>query len=302
MEKNCVIQIPKAVRDERIGSVFNHLFYVINETENNGYKEIMWDFNSRLFFHPFFLAPLAIYRDRNKNYKNIHIINCDSRLANYFDLIRFNDLMTVGDKDKLECELKPYLNKSYIPLCKFQIGANGNSDAWQTIVQDVIKSQCNFDTKVYTALSFLIGELICNISEHSKSQYGYLYSQYSNKDKCLNLCIADSGITVYGSYVEKEKYLDSIGDNEAKALQFANDGFSTKDTPERGFGIPTSRKILVDGMGGEFFMLSGCAFHRHDSSGDRYVSLPSEIRWDGTIILMRIPVKVDKDFDIYKYM
>lgn len=48
-------------------------------------------------------------------------------------------------------------------------------------------------------------------------------------------------------------------------------------------------------------MLSGGAFHRHDSNGSVYVKLPETINWDGTIILMRIPIHVPTDFDYSKY-
>ena len=118
------------------------------------------------------------------------------------------------------------------------------------------------------------------------------------------MVLADDGITIFGSYVRSKKYLEEIGASEVKALTFANEGRSTKNLPNaenRGYGISSSKKMLVEGLGGSFFMLSGGAFHRHDSSGSVYVKLPETINWSGTIILMRIPVQVPIDFDYSKY-
>lgn len=56
---NIAIKIPNADRDERIGSVFNHLFSVILQNEIYGEGDnIIWDFSNTSFFHPFFLFPL----------------------------------------------------------------------------------------------------------------------------------------------------------------------------------------------------------------------------------------------------
>ncbi|MCD8292002.1 MAG: hypothetical protein LUC91_10950, partial [Prevotella sp.] len=60
--------------------------------------------------------------------------------------------------------------------------------------------------------------------------------------------------------------------------------------------------VLVEGLHGSFFMLSGGAFHRHDSNGSVYVKLPPSIQWNGTVILMKIPVNIPSDFDYNKYI
>lgn len=85
-------------------------------------------------------------------------------------------------------------------------------------------------------------------------------------------------------------------------MRMANDGFSTKDANERGFGLNTSRRMLAKGMGGDFFMLSGCAFYRLSRDRDEAVELPETIRWDGTVVLMRIPVTLPKGFSFYEYI
>lgn len=296
------IKIPEVSRDERIGSVFNELFSIINQTENvdnNGI--VVWDFSDSLFFHPFFLAPLAIYKDgcnRKINCANI------SRLKKYFDAVRFNTPLLISNSEDLRL-FEKYKSKSYIPICKFDLKDISVVDTMQTIIQNLIEHQCQADYKIKTPLSYFFGELICNISQHSNSRYGYIYSQYLHRERCVDICIADAGITIYSSYIKANKYLAEIGDSEPKALKLANEGYSTKNLPNaenRGYGISSTKKMLVEGLKGEFFMLSGSAFHRHICTENTYIQLPETFRWNGTIILMRVPIDVPQDFDYYKYI
>ena len=49
-------------------------------------------------------------------------------------------------------------------------------------------------------------------------------------------------------------------------------------------------------------MLSGSAFHRYEKGVNIYVNLGKLFRWNGTVILMRIPTIVPDDFDYTKYI
>lgn len=303
MNTTCVVKIPsEANRDERIGSVFNHLFSVIWQTENIRGDAVVWDFSSSLFFHPFFLVPLSIYKNRCG--KNVKLNNVSSYTQSYFHYMCFENTLLISNDTNLKEILGAYVGKTYIPICKFAL-LNRKEDELQSAAQKLIERQSGADLRIRTPLSYFLGELICNIREHSGSPYGYIHAQYLRKEQCIDICIADEGITVFGSYMRSRKYLDEIGGNEAKALKLANDGYSTKDMPEaenRGYGISSTKKMLVDGLGGAFFMLSGRAFHRHDSNGSEFVNLPPNINWDGTIILMRIPITASEDFDYSKYV
>lgn len=297
-----VINIPYVPRDERIGSAFNHLFQVINQTENYVGNDLVWDFKDAWFFHPFFLAPLVVYRKRCE--KRIICANIRPSLRSYFDLIHFLDPLLINENMDLRSMLSPYVNRSYLPVCQFDL-CESNIDALQSILQKVIEKQGHSSARITTPLSYLLGELICNMNQHSDSRYGYIFSQYIHKEKSIDLILADDGITVYGSYAKTKKYLDKIGDSDAEALRLANEGYSTKDLPDsenRGFGISTSKKMLVDGLNGSFFMLSGGAFHRHDMNGSAFIELPKSIHWNGTIILMRIPVNIPSGFNYLKYI
>lgn len=296
------VYIPNANRDERIGSVFNHLFAVINSNELACCEDVIWDFTECKFYHPFFLFPLAIYKSNCG--KRVECVNKSAVMRSYLDCVMFDEMLHINDNDSLRLTIEGYLNKSYIPICRFD-RRNDNIDSMQTVIQNAIERQRNIDRRFKEPLSYLISELVCNIQQHSESEYGYIYTQYLQRDNSLNICIADNGITIFGSYVKNGRYIELIGDSEANAIRLANEGYSTKNLPDaenRGYGISSSKKMIVDGLGGDFFMLSGGAFHRHDLYGSSYIDLPDSISWDGTIILIRIPLSIRENFNYLKYI
>lgn len=296
------INIPNVDRDDRIGSAFNHLFQVIMQTEQHPDEHLEWNLKDAAFFHPFYLAPLAIYKQSCGN--SIACTHIPTRIAGYLNIVQFENPLFITEWMDLESILVSYLSRSYIPICKFEL-CKSNVDSLQSILQRIICKQSKANYRIMTPLSYLLGELIDNMNEHSKGKYGYIFAQYLKKEDCINLVLADDGITIFGSYINSGKYLDEINGDEAQSLKLATEGKSTKNLPNaenRGYGIPSSKEMLVDGLHGSFFMLSGGAFYRHDGNGSVAVKLPSTINWNGTIILMRIPIRVPLDFDYNKYV
>lgn len=134
-----------------------------------------------------------------------------------------------------------------------------------------------------------------------------MFVQYVDDEDCLSVCIADNGITIHGSYMAtgKNEYMRFIGEDHAEALRQATKGISTKNLPDnesRGYGISTNLDMVVNGLGGAFFMLSGQAFFRSDENGEQFVNLPHSMNWDGTIILVRLPLKQKPGFNVYNYI
>ena len=296
------ISIPNVNRDDKIGSAFNHLFQVIIHTERQPEDISVWDMGGTTFLHPFYLAPLAIYKQTCPN--RVVCKNNPARIAGYLSLVRFENPLLVTESMNFQAILEPYISRSFIPVCKFEL-CKSNIDSLQTVLQKVICKQSKADRRITTPLSYLLGELIDNMNEHSKGKYGYIFAQYLKREGCINLVVADDGITIFSSYIRSGKYVEEINGDEAKALKLATEGKSTKNLPgaeNRGYGLSSSKEMLVDGLHGSFFILSGGAFHRHDANGSVSVKLPDTINWNGTIILMRVPVQVPADFNYNNYV
>lgn len=302
-----IVRIPSVTRDGRIGSVFNHLFSVINQCEELD-DEVVWDFGNMLTLHPFFIFPLAIYRSTLKNRVTLSHVNQCPSLLSYLSVIKFDEFLDVNDNKELENVLTRYSGKSYTPICRFDLRYR-DIDGMQSVVESLIRRQVSLSGDLRASISYMFAELICNMQEHSDAKSGFLFSQYLKKDNCLYIGLADDGITIYGSYVKTGKYLDvisqAVGSEEAKAISMAKEGFSTKNRPDaenRGYGISSNSKMIVEGLGGSFFLFSGGAFNREEGNQNKCFTLPENIRWDGTIILVKISVKPKQGYNYYQYI
>ena len=152
-------------------------------------------------------------------------------------------------------------------------------------------------------LSYLLDELICNIQQHAHTDKGYAYIGYSSD--YVELAIADAGITIYGSYASVQKHLDLIGNSDAAALNIAQKGYSTKNLPNaenRGYGISSNIRMIVEGLHGEISILSGNALLGHFAEKEIILALPEEIDFKGTMVIVRFPAKIPNDFNIYNYI
>lgn len=298
--------IPNVSEDELMGDIFNHLIQVVNQTRQTASDDsVVWDFREASFLHPFFLAPLAIFRQQAD--KDILCENITLQMQSYLNGIHFDRMLHFENatRETAENVMAQYADRNYIPLCSFSM-TDDNKDAFCSIARNIIVRQTNVGAAVNTPISYFLSELIDNIYEHSGSPNGYLFSQYLELEQCINLCIADSGITIPGNYKRANLYQQEIDNDPAAALRLANEGRSTKNRPEtenRGYGISTSKRMLVEGLGGSFFMLSGSAFHRYERQNLNYYANTKNIfHWDGTLILLRVPVNAPEGFNYINYL
>ena len=113
------------------------------------------------------------------------------------------------------------------------------------------------------------------------------------------------GFECFFALMDSDQILpDNEIESDLEAIQAANRGISTKNLPNaenRGYGIITSKKMLIDGLGGTFVMMSGNALHLYNSLDRRFVETPENIRWNGTIIALRVPY-MNKDFQYINYI
>lgn len=296
------ITIPQPNNNYIIGSSFNDLFKVIADMESAEDDDIIWDFSNVRLLNPFFLLPLWLYKQSCG--KNITYCNMSSSLDSYLRVIHFENGFDTEKCDDLESSLNSYKYKRYIPITIFPSGLDkvDFKSKVESIVGKILKNQLKLKGDLFEAVTYLISEACDNITEHSHSDFGYIFAQYYKDKEYIDICIADRGITVLGSYT-------NLGMEEIKtdvdALKNACVGVSTKNLAEaenRGYGIITSKEMLTVGLNGGYFLFSGGAFYRKTQNGESYVSLPENIRWDGTIVLLRIPYSQNLEFKYLNYL
>lgn len=296
------IYMPHAVNDIRIGEAFNHLFRIILKMENSDDDDFIWNFQYTAFVTPFFLLPLMLYRD--KCGKNVVCKNISDSVKSYLDSIHFEGGVVADSVSDFHNYMEYFSMKKYIPIIKFPGCKSKDSikNDILSVAENIMIRQLNIEGELRKALSYMLTETIDNISEHSESEFGYIFAQYYPSKSYIDICIADNGISILGSYVKSGK--GGIT-NDVEALKSAGKGISTKnlpDTENRGYGISTCKRMLSKGLGGTYLLLSGQAFHLMSEEETSYIGLPDYIKWDGTIVALRIPYKEERMFNFYEYL
>ena len=134
-----------------------------------------------------------------------------------------------------------------------------------------------------------------NIWDHSKTKYGWFLSQYYKTKGYADICFLDNGITIKGSYDDK----DIKTSNDAKAIMLALSGKSTKKG-DRGFGLWTTEKLVTESsLNGEFLVLSGKSGYYRNRN--KRILFNLNCYWQGTIILLRIN-KTKEKIDYTQYI
>lgn len=289
-----IILIPSTSTEAPLGSIFNNFFVISSATESLESSDVVWDFSNVVSIHPVLAACLAFYK--NATSKNIESINRNKIITSYLEDICFDKVCHVNS-DNISDIKDSFRAKPFIPICSF----NAINDDIQQHLQHLIIKQCQ-GKGITTPLSYMLGELICNVYQHADTEEAYMFSQFEKDEDSIFICIADKGIGIFSSYVKAVKYTDKIGDSDAEALKIANEGYSTKNLPHaenRGFGISTSKKMLVNGLGGELYIMSGSALQLSlPYCKDTFLELPNNVEWQGTMIILKLP-RVAPDGFVY---
>ena len=232
------------------------------------------------------------------------IFSLESTLSSFFDCITKSD-PTASAYPYLDAMISIFHGQTSEGVVTFAL----DDDSTAKVIEE-LKGHLRFYipdmlNSLNMPLTYLLDELICNIQQHAQTDKGYAFLMYHKAARTIEIMIADFGITIYGSYVAAQKHLDKLGDSDACALNLAQNGYSVKnlpDTENRGYGISSNMKMVVDGLHGEFAVLSGNALMLQAANNRKILALPTEIDFKGTMIMVRIPAEVPDGFNLYDYM
>ena len=275
------------VKDDRLIDGLTPVVWIMDQMEKSVDQEVTIDFSDTRFISPVFALSLIVYLTR-----------CGKQIAftNVFDYLERIGLGIGGIKPdtmrqtEFLAELEKYTSKTYIPIIDFAAGRNSDAkEIVSSIVENMIIQQLNIQSNVANGLKYMIDETLDNITEHSESDRGYIFAQAYPTKGFLDVCIADRGVSLLGSY---EKLPDNEILSDMEAIKAANRGLSSKNLPDaenRGFGIRTSKQMLIHGLGGQYLMISGSSLYLKSCNLDTFYSMPHGLRWNGTIVALRIP-------------
>lgn len=205
---------------------------------------------------------------------------------------------------QLKAALNHYASKDYIAIVRFPASTDtedNTSEIVSCVEARLYEHLHAYPTSIINGLRYIIGEIVDNVTQHSQSPHGYLYSLINRNNAYVEIAIADRGIGLLGSYHAND---DKDICSDLEAMQAANRGISTKNRPEaenRGFGIITSTRMIIDGLKGTYAMISGNALSIKGPTATQYMQLAPDIKFDGTIVLFRIPLTTT-DFNYINYI
>lgn len=293
---------------EGFGDSISKLLQIISLIASSQCSEIELDFSKARMLNPFFLGGLACslnyFQNNGKKFYLNHRDNIN--INSYLERIYFPECLSPHGQDDNDFfkQLEEYSGKTYIPIIAFPTG----SDKYHSTIRErvlnaisaLLKTQLNFKEKERQPLSYFLDELTHNVNDHSGSSNGYLFAQFYPSSNYLDLVICDHGKGIYKSYEGNEKFNPK---DEIQALQYALSGKSTKNLPEsKGFGISTSRKMLVNGMRGKFFIWTGNAAYIETIERVNVLDIPNNCYFQGTFVALRIPTIIPEMFNFYEFV
>jgi anti-sigma regulatory factor (Ser/Thr protein kinase) len=275
------------VKDDRLIDGLTPVVWIMDQMEKSVDQEVTIDFSDTRFISPVFALSFIVYLTRCG--KQIAFTN----VSDYLERIGLGNGGIKPDtmrQTEFLAELEKYTSKTYIPIIDFAAGRNSDAkEVVSSIVENMIIQQLNIQSNVANGFKYMIDETLDNITEHSESDRGYIFAQAYPTKGFLDVCIADRGVSLLGSY---EKLPDNEILSDMEAIKAANRGLSSKNLPDaenRGFGIRTSKQMLIHGLGGQYLMISGSSLYLKSCNLDTFYSMPHGLRWNGTIVALRIP-------------
>jgi hypothetical protein len=301
------ITIPARTHEE-FGHSISKLLRVVSQIVSSKEKEIELDFSQARMLNPFFLGGLACsinyFESQGKTFTSNHQNN--SLISSYLERIHFPHCFqpTKDAETNFIHQLQEYKDKTYIPIIAFPTGSDNYYGMLRerilNAISELLKNQLNFKEAERQPISYFLDELTHNVNDHSGAKQGYVFAQFYPSSNYLDLVICDHGKGIYRSYEGNPKFQPQ---NEIEALQFAISGKSTKDRPEsKGFGISTSRKMLVNGLRGRFFIWTGNTAYIETVERVNVLDIPDNCYFQGTYVALRIPTIIPAKFDFYQFV
>lgn len=300
-----IVQIPVRTH-ENFGDSISKLIKTLLRISEIGDEEIILDFTHTKILNPFFLCGLTcIIHKMQREWKHF-ILNNDQnlRINSYLKTVFFPETFSAEDQQNTTHRFAKYGVKTYIPIISFKTGFSNSSTLIRenilSSISGLLKNQLKFSETERQPLSYFLDELTNNINDHSEATEGFVFAQFYPGSNYLDLCICDAGKGIYQSFLDNPRFNPV---NEIEAIQLALAGNSTKNRPEaRGFGISTTRNMLVNGLKGKLFLWSGNTTFYQAVNEEVIVSMAENNYFHGTFIALRFPTIIPGEFNFYNFV
>lgn len=226
------------IPDDYLSSGLAPVVRIMDKIYNCEDEKVIIDCSKINFVSPVFVISFMLFVFSCKKKVSLRNITTYLETIHFFNAIEADKI----DPDKFISILRTYLNKTYIPVISFPASANRvvDKDAILSAIENLLYKRLAIKTNVLIGLKYILGEMVDNITEHSESVRGYIFAQFYPLKGYIDICIADQGITLKGSF-------DKVGmkySGDVEAMSAANSQVSSKNFPgsdNRGYGIIPQR-------------------------------------------------------------
>ena len=278
--KNIIVPQPK---DDSLISQMAILYQVFSQIKQK--EKVNFDLSNLNWVCPLLILPIAAYIHETASKYKLPL-NLD--ISSYLKTIHFPEgVSSVSAFRRIS---------NYIPISllkrKDPIGRERLVTLFSEMVYESLKAVAGTENAVY----YPITELVTNIFEHSKKDEGWIFAQFYPRKNFLDLCILDCGRGLAGAYLQEQ----SLKVSDPEAIKRAVMGYSVKPEIERGYGLSTSKRVICEGFGGSFTIISGGAGLISQGKQEKLIKFPS-FDWQGVIVAYRVP-QPKKAIDITPYL
>lgn len=237
---------------------------------------------------PLLLLPLSAYIKATDSTFTV----TKNKVTSYLEAVRFPN--GVDSISSFEQQTQSY--KNFIPISVLKKKQPIDRERLETMFAQMIVRTIDSVDGARNAIYYPISELVTNIFEHSNQNMGFIFAQWYPNKNYLDICIVDCGRGLAQAYKDEKK----LNLTHKEAIIQAMSGRSIKADIERGFGLRTSKRVVHEGLGGGFILISGDSALYTVADSERLVSLPN-FAWQGVIVAYRIP-KPSQAIDITPYL
>jgi anti-sigma regulatory factor (Ser/Thr protein kinase) len=294
-----ILPVPANTPDD-FGLTIYKLIQLSEIVNNSTDNLIVVDFSHTKFLHCIYLAGLfSLIKNWRIFGKIVEIRHADSTISEYLNTINFNGGLVLQDCNDYIGTLNDYANKRFTPLIVFPTCGKYREECINTLIS-VIEQQTGVEGAYKAAINHFITELTNNVADHSESLNGLIIAQTYPNLGYIDIAISDNGIGVLASYNKTDKFHPT---SEVDAISMAVNGKSTKDqSVSRGFGLTSSREIIINELEGKFLMWSGSAIFIQPGKAAAILKLPNKAFYNGCFLSLRMSLNGNNNFDLYKYM
>jgi len=229
------------------------------------------------WFYPTQLLPLGVFIKENKGLKVI--LPKSKSVSMYLSTIKENQVSE---------------DKSYLPIIQLPSKEKLVNESLAKFYKlNNFSRECGGEA----AFKYIVGELVDNVYQHSCFRNAFVMAQSDPKKGFIELCFCDDGITIPGSL----KKAGMIFGEEEQAIVEAINGLSAKNDKERGYGLWSNLNLVLNGLNGEFLVISGNGAVFINKLGQKLFKLQTPNSFNGTLISIRVKNQ-SKEVNLYDFV